>query len=106
MQRFGLDIGIDELCALTGLSGNEKWISFDTGAVASQLASNPLFEAVSVEKKFPDRVVITLTERVPVAVSFGTIDGRTVPVAIDKNGVVFRVGKYPGRNEPSARDRD
>jgi cell division protein FtsQ len=94
-------IGVDELCALTGLSGNEKWISFNTGAVAARLASNPLFEAVSVEKKFPDRVVITLIERVPVAVSFGTVDGRTVPVAIDQNGVVFRVGNIPaGTNLP------
>lgn len=99
--RGSATIGIDELCTITGLSGNERWISFDTGAVASRLASNPLFEAVSVEKKFPDRVVITLTERVPVAVSFGTLDGRTVPVAIDKNGVVFRVGTIPaGMNLP------
>lgn len=85
-------VGVDELCSLAGLSGNERWISFDTAIVASRLASNPLFEAVSVEKKFPDRVIITLSERAPVAVAFGTVKGRTVPVEIDRNGVAFRIG--------------
>ena len=85
-------MGYDELCSLAGLTGNEKWIRFDTAATASILASNPLFESVSVEKKFPDRVTISLVERIPVAVALGTINGRTVPVEIDKAGVVFRIG--------------
>jgi len=85
-------MGYDELCSLAGLTGNEKWIHFNTTATASILASNPLFESVSVEKKFPDRVMITLVRRVPVAIALGTINGRTVPVEIDKAGVVFRIG--------------
>lgn len=39
--------------------------------------------------------MISVTERQPVAVGFGTLNGSTVPVAIDKNGVVFSVGALP-----------
>lgn len=85
-------MGYDELCSMAGLSGNEKWVTFNTATTASRLASNPLFETVSVEKKFPDRVMISVTERVPVAVSLGTVNGRTVPVEIDRTGVAFRIG--------------
>jgi len=87
-------MGYDELCSLAGLTGNEKWIRFDTALTASILASNPLFESVSVEKKFPDRVMISLVKRVPVAIALGTIKGRTVPVEIDKSGVAFRIGQF------------
>jgi len=86
-------IGYDELCSLAGISGTERWFSFDTAAVASRLMANPLFEAVSVEKSFPDRVLVTVTERVAVAVTFGTINGRTVPMEIDRTGVAFRIGQ-------------
>lgn len=85
-------IGYDEMCAMSGLSGHEKWINFNSAATASRLASNPLFESVIVEKKFPDRVCIQVTERVPVAVAFGSVNGRTVPVEIDRSGVAFRIG--------------
>lgn len=88
-------VGYDEVCAITGITGREKWFSFDTVGTAARLASNPLFEQVRVEKQFPDKVVVSVTERVPVAVGFGTMNGKTVPVAIDRNGVVFRVGTLP-----------
>lgn len=85
-------LGYDELCSLSGIGGLERWMSFDTVQTASLLASNPLFESVSIEKKFPDRVVVTLQERTPVAIAFGLVDGRTIPFEIDKNGVAFRFG--------------
>ena len=85
-------LGYDELCSLSGIGGLERWMSFDTIQTASMLASNPLFESVRIEKKFPDKVVVTLQERLPVAVAFGIVKGRTIPFEIDKNGVAFRFG--------------
>lgn len=85
-------VGIDELCSLGGITGNERWFGFDTALVASRLAACPLFESVVVEKKFPDKVLVTIVERTPVAIAFGTLKGRTVPVEIDGNGIAFRVG--------------
>lgn len=86
-------LGYDEVCSLAGLAGTEKWIDFNSAETAARLAANPVFESVSVEKLFPDRVNITVTERAPVAVSFGTLNGRTVPLEIDATGVVFRIGR-------------
>jgi len=91
-------IGYDELCAAAGISGNEKWISFNTATVASRLAANPLFESVMVEKKFPDTVCVSVKERVPVAVTFGTMNGRTVPIEIDRTGIAFRIGALPANS--------
>ncbi len=88
-------VGVDEIAALAGLTGKERWLAFDTASVASRLAANPLFESVLVEKKFPDRVIVSVVPRVPVAVSLGLVNGRTVPVEIDQNGVAFRIGAIP-----------
>ncbi|ULQ60169.1 FtsQ-type POTRA domain-containing protein [Brucepastera parasyntrophica] len=88
-------IGYDEICYMANISGKEKWLDFNAAIVSSRLAANPLFESVAVEKKFPDRVVINLQERTPVAIAFGEKKGRTVPVEIDKNGIAFRVGHIP-----------
>lgn len=87
-----IDTGSDEIRQIAGLTGQEKWISFDTAAMATTLAANPLFESVVVEKKFPDKVDVTLIPRIPVAVAFCTVSGRTVPLEIDRSGVVFRIG--------------
>lgn len=95
------DVGYDEICAMSGITGNEKWMNFNAAETAARLAANPLFEYVSVEKKFPDTVVINVKERTPVAVSLGMINGRTVPMEIDHAGVVFRIGQvHPDENLP------
>jgi len=91
-------IGYDELCSMSGLTGEEKWINFNSAITASHLALNPLFESVIVEKVFPDRVSISLKERVAVAIAFGTINGRTVPLEIDKSGVAFRIGHLAAKS--------
>lgn len=74
-------------------SRSDSWFSFNTSLVSQKLASLSQIETVSVEKKFPDRVVIRIQERKPVAFSLATIKGKTVPVQIDRKGVVFGIGK-------------
>ncbi len=69
------------------------WFSFDSVRAASSIALNSIVENVVVEKKFPDQVLIQITERTPVAVSLVTINGKTVPVQIDKKGVIFSIDK-------------
>ncbi|HOC28290.1 MAG TPA: FtsQ-type POTRA domain-containing protein [Treponemataceae bacterium] len=84
--------GSDEIRSIAGITGQERWITFDTASAAATLAANPLFESVVVEKKFPDKIIVTVIPRNPVAVAFGTVNGRTVPLEIDRSGVVFRIG--------------
>lgn len=70
-----------------------NWFNFDVNRATSILSSEPIFESVSVEKKFPDKIFINVVERVPVAVTFIVENGRTKPVEIDKNGVIFELKK-------------
>lgn len=74
--------------ALSSLYG-QNWFAFDTEAAASCLSSISGIESVDIEKVFPDKIKITVTERTPVAMIFINSQGCTVPVQIDKNGVLF-----------------
>ena len=81
-----------EIKKIIGVEEGVKWSSIDSSNIASILKSYPLVEHVDVKKRFPDKVYISLTERRPIAVSFVNIDGSIVPLEIDKEGVVFRMG--------------
>jgi cell division protein FtsQ len=80
-----------DFAAIIGRNSTNTWAHFDTAAAASALASFDGVESVYIEKHFPDRVLIRVTERDPVAITFTTFEGRTAPVMLDKNGVVFPV---------------
>lgn len=68
---------------------NKKFMNFSTNEAKSLLLSVPGVENVNVSKRFPNKVHIHVTERKPVAMTFVSSNGRTVPVEIDKNGVLF-----------------
>jgi cell division protein FtsQ len=76
---------------LLGENGQRNWLHFDAAAAASHISSFSGIESVLVEKNFPDSVIVTIEERVPVAMTLATVDNRTIPVMVDKNGVVFPV---------------
>lgn len=66
-----------------------NWFDFNVNQAAAILSSEPSIESVTVEKKFPDRIFINVVERTPVAVTFVLNEGRSAPIQIDKNGVLF-----------------
>ena len=68
-----------------------NWANFNVSEAVAILSSEPGFDNVVVEKKFPDRIFINVVEREPVAVTFIVDDGFTNPVQIDRNGVLFPV---------------
>lgn len=77
-----LEETISELC-------NQNFFAFDTDAAGSRLSALSGIESVKIEKAFPDKIRISVTERESVAMIFLTEDERTVPIQIDKNGVLF-----------------
>ncbi len=81
----------EDIIKSTNLNVRQTWINFDTASIAQKLAASQLFESVKVEKSFPDKVVITLSERKCAAVAIAELNGKSVPVQIDKNGVVYRI---------------
>lgn len=66
-----------------------SWVNFDVQQAVAILSSDVAIEDVVVEKKFPDKILINVVERVPVAITMIVEKGRTNPVYIDKNGVLF-----------------
>ncbi|MDR1785095.1 MAG: FtsQ-type POTRA domain-containing protein [Spirochaetaceae bacterium] len=70
-------------------STDSSWIRFDANAACAALANLQGIESVGIEKKFPDKIFVRLTERVPVALSLATYGERTVPVMLDRTGAVF-----------------
>lgn len=74
---------------------SKNWLKFNTVEVHSLISSIPIVETVRIEKRFPDKVFINVTERIPVAMSFINLDGKTVPVQIDKKGILFSSDEIP-----------
>lgn len=79
----------EEMCHILNTNSNQTWSNFDSAQAAAVLADCPWIESVSVEKKFPDSVAISVKERVPVAATLLNINGKTIPVQIDESGVLF-----------------
>lgn len=66
-----------------------NYFSFDTAALAARLSSISGIESVEIEKRFPDRIAVKVKEREGVAMTFVSDGGKTIPVQIDKNCVLF-----------------
>ena len=67
----------------------DSWNKFNPSRAVALLSTVSGIESVSVDKKFPDQVVISVRERVAVANSIVFENGRSKSVQIDENGVVF-----------------
>lgn len=79
-----------EEIAMKLLSMNSRdWFSFDVQKAASILSSEPCIADVEVVKHFPDKIFIKVTERNPVAMTFVVENGKSTPLQIDENGVLF-----------------
>ena len=68
----------------------QNWFDFNVEQAVSILASVSGIDSVSVKKTFPNKIYIHIEEREPVALTFLTVNDRSVAVQIDKNGVMFQ----------------
>ena len=92
IQLSGLDTILEaDLKKAAGLTGMEKWGKIDKDILLHRITSYPVVAEARVVKKYPDKVLIDITERKPVGVLLATGGGRTVPMEIDKTGTVFKV---------------
>ncbi len=65
------------------------WMKFDSEKAATLFGSIPDVESVTIDKHFPDMVVVTIKEREIVAKTIVEIGGRSMNMEIDRNGVIF-----------------
>jgi cell division protein FtsQ len=75
-----------------GIGEKASFITVNATAAEHALEALPLVESARVVKRFPDRLSIEITKRTAVAIALAVVDGRTVPIAFDRFGVVFNVG--------------
>ncbi|WP_022930936.1 cell division protein FtsQ/DivIB [Treponema bryantii] len=91
------DYTAEEIARLLLPMNSTSWFDFDVDQAVAILSSEAGIDHVVVEKRFPDKIFVNVSEREPVAVTFVMDKGSTKPVQIDKNGVLF-----PGKNNPAA----
>ena len=79
----------EEIARLLLPMNSTSWFDFDVDQAVALLSSEAGIDHVVVEKRFPDKIFVNVSEREPVAVTFVMDKGSTKPVQIDKNGVLF-----------------
>lgn len=75
-----------------GITNRSSYVSVNAQNVEKRLRNIAAVRTVHVTKRFPDSLRITLEGRKPIAMSFGSIDGRMFPVFYDKQGQIFMIG--------------
>ena len=78
---------------------NKSWAKFDEIEAAEYLLDVSGIEDAQIVKRFPDKVYINIVEREPVAMTFLSEGGKSVPIQIDKNGVLFTIRSAQSRSE-------
>ncbi len=75
----------DDVVALASLKPSQNILLTNLGAVARKVKANPWVRDVSVRRDFPDRIVIEVTERKPVAI----VERADALYYIERDGTVF-----------------
>jgi Cell division septal protein len=79
----------EELLSAALLRGNERLVTLDCSRVEAALAAEPRIASAKVSKVFPNGLRIAVVERAAVATALAELDGRTVAIGIDAQGVAF-----------------
>ncbi len=89
------DLGLkqEQVLRAAGLEGAVEYFRVDPGAVKARLEAFPPVARATVSKAFPDTLRIRLIGRRPLAALLASdAQGRSLPLAVDREGVVFQVG--------------
>jgi hypothetical protein len=88
-----LSLARGEVLALAGLQDGALYFSVDPAEVRRRLEACPAVARAEVRKVFPDTLHIGLEARRALALLlFQGREGGTLPLAVDREGVVFQVG--------------
>jgi len=79
----------EEIARMLLPMNSSTWFDFDVNQAVAIISSEAGIDHVSVEKRFPDKILINVEERAPVAVTFIAENGTTGAMQIDRNGVLF-----------------
>ncbi|HET6486404.1 MAG TPA: FtsQ-type POTRA domain-containing protein [Spirochaetia bacterium] len=82
-----------QVLSLSGLQGDERYYALPVDLLRRRLEASPLVRRAVVQKVFPDTVRMTVWGRQPAALLLAQSDGKMLPVLVDGEGVLFRVGE-------------
>ena len=91
--RGDFAISRNELLSIAGIKGKEYYFSINCDDIRMRLTDYPIIKDAEVVKIFPDTLRIAVNNRRPLAISFGAVDQKTIPVAFDTEGIIFQIGK-------------
>jgi cell division protein FtsQ len=89
----GFSVTDEQVLQMAGLGGSESYFSLKPEQVKARLERYPQVASVNVEKQFPGTLIIGIQGRIPVAVCLIESEGKTIPAAVDSEGVIFQMGK-------------
>lgn len=88
----GFSLSDEEILEAAGLTGILHYYSVDPIEASLRLERIPRVAQAEVVKQFPRSLAINITHREPLAFSLVSGDGGTIPLVLDKQGMVFAVG--------------
>jgi cell division protein FtsQ len=81
----------EQVLALSGIPAGAHWYSVSAEEIEKKLEASPLVHRAKVERVFPDTIRMTMWGRQPAALVLAAVDGRSLPVLVDGEGVVYKV---------------
>lgn len=83
-------LGREEILQWAALHSAEYLATVDCQRIAANIEAHPQVAAAEVSRLFPNGLRVSVTDRKAVAAVLATVDGRAVPVGVDREGVAFR----------------
>ncbi len=87
--RGATSLAYAEVLSAALVHGNEYFFSLDPARMKAALLQEPRIAAATVERRFPNSVLITVTERTPAALVLVEEGGRLAPVYLDREGMAY-----------------
>ncbi len=81
----------EQVLAISGIHGDEHWYSLATADIQRHLEANPLIRRAEVQRIFPNTIRMSVWGRQPAALVLAASAGRSLPVLVDGDGVVFKI---------------
>jgi cell division protein FtsQ len=82
----------EEALRIAALAPVEYWPTVSCTQIQKRLEANPLVRRARVERVFPSGLRLVVDRRLPAALLLAESGGRTVPLLVDGDGYVFKVG--------------
>lgn len=82
-----------ELLSLAGIGSRTYYFNVDETAIAERLESFAPIRTATVQKEFPQTVILSLTRRRPLVLAI-VGEGRSEAIAIDESGTIFAAGHH------------